>query len=327
MITVFITCQDAEYLFDTIWNDLNKKSLRFINAWTRFIDIRLERHFVIFSKKETDVNINHLQFSQLKSKGRVHIKLEELEDNLDLAEGQRCIIFNNSDSKANIELSQLYNCIFCNIRDDDEFTSCIESLFETKIFPIQSFSKNNLGDFPCIKLPVRSFVFYDPYFPKINSSTAKIEISKIAESITVFTTKLLSKITTPNIKNGLNIIFLIKQGKTRYGGYYSPVGEIAENGNLRELEDKINHATSKVNASVSFILGNKELHDRGFYSEYFQIINTNSIHDESATLVQSGILRDSFGYFSNLKILNSTCNNQLDHLTNQYTMLQLLNLS
>lgn len=327
MITVFITNQDAEYLFDTIWNDLNKKSLRFINAWTRFIDLRLDRHFVIFSKKESDVNVKYLQFSHLKSKGKIHIKLDELADNLDLAEEQRCIIFNNADSKANNELSQVYNCIFCNIRDDDQFTSCIENLFETKIFPIQSFSKNNLGDFPCIKLPVRSFVFYDPYFPKINSSTAKIELSKIAESITVFTTKLLSKITTPNIKNGLNIIFLIKEGKTRNGGYYSPVGEIAENGNLRELEDKINHATSKVNASVSFILGNKEFHDRGFYSEYFQIINTNSIHDKSATLVQSGILRDSLGYFSNLKILNSICNNQLDHLTDQYTMLNRLNLS
>ena len=327
VITVFITNQDAEYLFDTIWNDLNNKSLRFINVWTRFIDLRLDRHFVIFSKKESDVNINYLLFSQLKSKGRIHIKLEELKDNLDLAEQQRCVIFNNEGAKENIFLSQLYNCIFCNIRDDEQFINCVNNLFETKISPIKSFSKNNLKDLPYINLPVRTLVFYDGDFPYINSPTSKIDISKIADSISEFTSGLIKRISNPNTKLGVNVILVIKEGKDRNGKYYSPIGAIADNGNLKVLEDKINQEKSMTNNQVSIVLGNKQLHDRGFFSEYFQIISTNSIHNNSAALVLSGILGDSFGYFSNLNTLNSICNNRIDHLTNQYTMLQRLNLS
>ncbi len=327
MVTVFINKEDTEYLFDGVWTNLQEKSNSFLRAWSIFIDLHLDRHFIIFSETDFDLTINHLQFSQLKRNGKIHIKNDKLENNLDLAEQQRCIIFNSNDSQTNKKNSALDNCIHSNVRDDDQFIACVENLFETKISPIKSFSKNNLADFPYIKLPVRSFVFYDPYFPKVNRATSKIELSKVVDAVTIFASKLLSKISIPNIKDGVNIIFLIKEGKTRHGGYYSPVGEIADKGNLKELEDKINLATSKVNASVSFVLGNKEFHDRGFYSEYFQIINTNSIHDKSATLVQSGILRDSFGYFSNLKILNSICNNQLDHLTDQYTMLNRLNLS
>jgi hypothetical protein len=327
VITVFLNCPDAEYLFDTIWNNLNKKSLGFINAWTQFIDLRLERHFVIFCKKETDVNINYLQFSQLKSKGRVHIKHDELEDNLDLTEQQRCIIFNNEDLTKNLALSQKSTCVFCNIRDDEQFIHCVNNLFETSISSIKSFTRSNFDDFPIINLPVKSLVFYDPYFPYVNNSTSKIDIFKIAQSVSDFAGKLIKKISLPNTKFGVNIILVIKEGKDRSGKYYSPIGAIADQNNLKELEDIINTSKTLMNNTVSIVLGNKNFHDRGLYSEYFQIITTNSIHNNSATIVLSGILNDTSGYFSNLSTLNSICNNQIDHLTNQYTMLHRLNLS
>jgi hypothetical protein len=167
VVTVFINREDTEYLFDEIWINLHKKSNRFLKAWSTFIDLSLDRHFIVFSDTKSDPAINHLQFLHLKRNGKIHVKYDKLENNLDLAENQRCVIFNSNDSQTNKKKSSIDNCIYSNIKDDNQFIECIENLIETKISPIQSFNKNNLLDFPYLHLPVRTLVFYDPYFPKI----------------------------------------------------------------------------------------------------------------------------------------------------------------
>lgn len=332
MITAFITKEDVKYLFDDISSNLNKKSLGFIKAWTNFIDLRLERHFIVFNENEDEdederIDIIYPQFSYLKGKGKVHIKYGRIEDNIDLAAQQRCIVFNSNNFKTNNETSRKEGCLYCNIREEEQFVNCIEILFELNIFRAKSFVKNKFNDFPQIQLPVNTLLFFDPYFPKINSNYSTPDLSQIAPVIVEFCHILMSKIENYRDKNSLHLILLVKKGKNaRTGAYYNPIGAIDEKGNIGVLEDDINKLINKKNVTISIVLGDHKLHDRGFFSDFFQIISTDSIYDKSSTLTHSGIMADSNGYFENLKSVNDTCQNKLSNLLDQYTVLSRFNL-
>jgi hypothetical protein len=311
MITVISNFKDFQFLSEKLRRGCEGCNLEFYTTVARLFGRKLQRRFIIFDTPEYKDEFEELcewPFIRLiRNKGRLHFIEDAQWSHLEISGNCRVIELNNNDAEQNEINSKNRGHICLNVRDERQIIY-LDRLFESDSKYTKGFRKDELREFPLIKLPTKDVVFFDPYFPKglTDKNINALSLDDVAIMISKFFDSLVSNGQLLLGERSCKIHLVVREGLSSLTGLSWE--------QLSELEELVIRKLSIEPLSFLIVICSGSLHDRGIIGDYFKVGLSNSIASSESEIEWHGILDDFDGYFLKLQMLNNKVNGSFEFL-------------